>query len=925
MAMLGMQADMPCHYYPGYCSTRDLNLNNVGAFPRNGHYYNGNLAPPYTDQYLAYKEKLKQIMLQHEAIFKDQILELHRVYNRQRELMDEMRRVKFYGHHLQVETLQSSQTCPGNSFDYSQKMCKVSAPPLLNPAFSPSSISRAENNQPPLNYLEGKITSAGCSTVRTEVCREESELLKSKFKKVGKKILDLELPAYEYIDSEQEESLAWEAAPLEGPSYLAKSIVDDVQKHGVELSHKIADGNVVFQDDDTTRASFSMRTKLLADLNEPIKLEEETDPESNDFLSPVSDPREIPCHDLSGEKFSDFQFQPKETIQISQTVGDPEPFSNVLHLEKNETRRECLSGNDETGKSSSGLSSFPQRTCTETLSTSSEEDEIEQAQESLTSHLSIWCNGKLERNRKPFGLESCPGQIAAACKHASGELIPLDEVMNCDSSVLSSWRKHTQELVRAPIAVQALPCFNSPVRLSRSSKFQNPQITGDKSYLDINVESEAKLQSSSPQSNFCDSDNVFASDVKGTKVCIEDSMDLILTKDIDLNCGSPGCSSDVAAQSIWLTDGEEKCEESAGGSPLRKADLASFVEANKKFELDCNSVPDSGEQLTANELVLGKKLGKKSSGFGFQVDLNSYIHEDGSLLLPSVPSILDLQAPKSPENEEGSPPRGESDENQHETPCILSEQENGDLLEDLVTIAAEAIVSISLSEPQNETENETFRQPEAAESVSLHWFAKLASSIVDDPESEFGVVLSCRNPDDQDEYLSDGIDYFEAMTLKLESKEEEYCCKANVQKEEVACPDSLPSQPRRGRTRRGRQQQKDFQSEILPSLASLSRYEVTEDLQVIGGLIEAARRSTGARTGRIGWTTGRRRRRRTSMSSSKAESSACTASRQQSRQGECRIEDWSLIGWGKKTRRRRGHRSPASKPGLILSQVGNST
>ncbi|KAF2312828.1 hypothetical protein GH714_040878 [Hevea brasiliensis] len=638
MAMLGMQAEMQW-YFPGFCSTRDLNLNascsiwpsnNVDEISKNGHYFNGNLAPQFPDHYLTYKEKLKQTMLQHEAIFRDQIHELHRLYNRQRELMEEMKRIKFYGHHLQLETPQSNQIFSEASFECFQRTHKVSALSWLNPACSQSSILVAENNQNHLNYVEGKILQDVFSTFQNEGSRKETALLESKCKKVGKRTLDLELPADEYIDSEQEESLAGETASPEVSCYPMKNIAEDVQKSVVEPFHGINDGNLVFQDYNVSQAPFSRKTKCLADLNEPIRLEEETNPESNVFLGPVADLREIPCRDLSAKRNSDVQSQPKEMVQNIQTRVDPEAFSM---------------------QSSGEMNSFPARICTEKLSASSKDVEIEQACELATSHLLNLNSGKLHRERKDFGLESNPEKTASARKHTSTELIPLDD---------------------------------------RHSKAH-----------------------------------------KG-------SVDPKLTRDIDLNSMSPNCSSDVAVHTIWITEGEEKC-------------------------------------------------------FGFHVDLNSCINDEDSSPMPALSTEIDLQAPASPENKETSPPGGESDENQLEMPCELPKQESRDLLEDLITVAAETIVSMSASQ--------------------------IASSVVDDPESEFGVVLSFKNTDHHDENLSDGIDYFEAMTLKLkETKVEQFCCKTSILKEEAAASPSLPILPR-GRTRRWGSSGRTFKvkfSQVLP-------------------------------------------------------------------------------------------------------------
>lgn len=70
-------------YFPGYYSTRDLNLevngsafpfNNIDKILNNGHYCPGSLSSPSPDLHLGCnKEALKQTMLKHESIFRDQV------------------------------------------------------------------------------------------------------------------------------------------------------------------------------------------------------------------------------------------------------------------------------------------------------------------------------------------------------------------------------------------------------------------------------------------------------------------------------------------------------------------------------------------------------------------------------------------------------------------------------------------------------------------------------------------------------------------------------------------------------------------------------------------------------------------------------------------------------------------------------------
>ncbi|CAL9173716.1 unnamed protein product [Musa hybrid cultivar] len=98
---------------------------------------------------------------------------------------------------------------------------------------------------------------------------------------------------------------------------------------------------------------------------------------------------------------------------------------------------------------------------------------------------------------------------------------------------------------------------------------------------------------------------------------------------------------------------------------------------------------------------------------------------------------------------------------------------------------------------------------------------------------------------DHCEASDDVFDVFEYMTLKLEEvKADDSCCKQcqnNKQNDEGKSIASLLfTRPRRGQARK-RRQRRDFQKDILPALASLSRHEVMEDLQALGGKIRASK------------------------------------------------------------------------------------
>ncbi|XP_044485345.1 uncharacterized protein LOC123210915 [Mangifera indica] len=579
----------------------------------------------------------------------------------------------------------------------------------------------------------------------------------------------------------------------------------------------------------------------------------------------------------------------------------------------------------------------------------------------------------------------------------SCQLISMTDVGNSEASSVSSWRKHVHDIMRNPIVVQALPCFNTsaPLRISKISA-AIPWLTGQKS--------------DTPSTSFDGLDrnnNDLASEHHFPTKLISLSMEVKPATDDNSNSVSHICSlgrekklEDLTRGLPWLKT-KSLCKRTCGKrsalptqveSVLERAHLSSIhdvelkkVDASnnscgkwvqgfqeiynkpphmsnghssshlcpladeyimiKKDRLtdtneDADPVIDSQKQPFSNKDVVGGGLHNKISDFRVTIDLNSSMDEHDYSPALSVSTEMDLEVPVSPANKERSPQRLESDENQVERPfqisgkededvhvnlvgnalrATVSGQEGGDMLDELVRTAAKAIVSISSSTVQTCSEPVACELFELCWSDELYWFAGVASLVVDDPDCEFGVALSCRNSKDNDECLCDGLDYFEAMTLKLtETKvEEQWVNECNDQKdhkEAAAVDTSLLSQMRRGRMRRRRQQQKqDFQSEILPSLASLSRYEVTEDLQTIEGLIEAANYSWGTcptkNVGRTSWARGRRR---TCISTSNSTEISF---------GEKGSVEGKLIGWGKITRRQRGPRCRPSNPWFIKGQV----
>jgi hypothetical protein len=308
-----------------------------------------------------------------------------------------------------------------------------------------------------------------------------------------------------------------------------------------------------------------------------------------------------------------------------------------------------------------------------------------------------------------------------------------------------------------------------------------------------------------------------------------------------------------------------------------------------------------------------------------QIDLNLSMSEDeGSFT--TIPSAntkmkdeIDLEAPAVPESDEDLI----LEENKLET-SLASPQVLQDVVEqpqdELMRNAAEAI--IVLSSLSCDQVNDVINIPSESPTVDpLSWFADVISLREDNLESK------CDNSKEKDGEEDDRFDYFESMTLKLEEmKEDDYMPKPLVPENLIVeeTTTTLPTRTRRGPARRGRQK-RDFQRDILPGLVSLSRNEVTEDIQTFGGIMKATGHSWQSGLTRKSSTKNgcRRGRPRRQVQATPSPSPPVTANEtttplmQQLNNNEVALEDRSLTGWGKTTRRPRRQRCPAGNPPSI--------
>lgn len=340
------------------------------------------------------------------------------------------------------------------------------------------------------------------------------------------------------------------------------------------------------------------------------------------------------------------------------------------------------------------------------------------------------------------------------------------------------------------------------------------------------------------------------------------------------------------------------------------------------INLPCDpAVPDIGQDRAEEVLIIEKGTDKKITSSRHDIDLNLCVNEDGasSFMSPSprttgkIVSGFDLEAPAVPDTLEDICGNKQPDATCEE-PLKSLQHDDRNLLNELMRIAGEAIVAISSGHNGDDV---ACVPSEACAVDPLSWFAEIIDSCGDGIERK---LLQSKDSGDNEGSSSEEIDFFESMTLTLpEMKEEDYMPKPlvpeNLKLEETAAT-LVTNRPRKGHARRGRQR-RDFQRDILPGLASLSRHEVTEDLQTFGGLMRATGHSWNGgltrRNTRNGCTRGRRRSVNIA-SHPVAGNSGCTPLVQQLNNIEVGLEDRSLTGWGKTTRRPRRQRCPAGNP-----------
>ncbi|CAG7867062.1 unnamed protein product [Brassica rapa] len=204
--------------FPGHHhSMRDPNNESNGC--RWPLFYADNKASA-NDQFYNDKDVVRRTMLEHEAVFKAQVMELHRVYRIQRDMMDELKRKQF--------NKEFEASCSSQATNDDLRKWKMPSFPVANSVYDRPSMSVVEDN--------------GHSPMKGSYCQGVLEVRPTKMRR---KMIDLCLPADEYTEE-----------------------VVELKDHRVS---QLPNGDV------KTGYGSSSRTNGLADLNEPFKAQDTND------------------------------------------------------------------------------------------------------------------------------------------------------------------------------------------------------------------------------------------------------------------------------------------------------------------------------------------------------------------------------------------------------------------------------------------------------------------------------------------------------------------------------------------------------------------------------------------------------------------------------------------------------------------------
>lgn len=790
-------------YVSGYCSIWGLNetVNNDvlslyqdGKAPRNGQHYDPVLPQKLriggTHEYD--KEKVRQMILEHESTFRHQLQELHRLYGRQREIMNEFKR-KVKNCLMESEVSRSSSfplpsgdTKPGWQVSHTSLLHSLLDQASAFQNSSLPSFSKGNTMLVPLHSRDGR---------RSETCKPPN----SNNKLISRKVFDLEMPANVHMNDEYK----------------------NPEKSFCGLPEIDQNGNALWSN------SCTKKNAQLADLNEPI-------PHGENSASVIVG--------NSGDITS-----------TSTDIGRDQQLrigynSRIISNGGSSSTRDTCSKTSEVRTDQGGMAKHQIRKRLFGVDIF----EVEDDRQGVTDSSMVNCDTseKKAKGLLPIvSIEEASAKRSDALKWNKLRNISEDAVSE-DNSANADCHKKQNELKAS------LLCYD---QLERTNK--NPH--------HLNLDS---LQHSC-QLFFQNSKTATISSQKQERSLhmVQETAAEAIVRPLQRNIEMTNC---VSVSNFK--------EPSFAGILSKEVYVGS--DGKNSGQIPAEKVMPKDEP-GAGDIIVGDRIKNSLPGFWQLIDLNLSLTEDEAPSVPYLPSAMveiarteiDLQGPND---------------------------------EELQKTAAEAIVSIS-SSTLNVAPPESSLEDVGSDHLS--WFAELACVYEwDDWNNASELTVDGVVTEDM---IPEGIDYFEFMTLRLkDTKEDNYnhihslqiTENVNELDEETIVPEQS-RRPRRGQARKGRQR-KDFQRDILPALTTLSKHEVVEDFQTLEELFKSSGcdwKSSLTRKA-AGKSSRRKKSSNLGVSTPPGETDAiCYSQGQQpvSNSTEGQVEEKTLSGWGKRTRR----------------------
>ncbi|KAF5735569.1 hypothetical protein HS088_TW15G01077 [Tripterygium wilfordii] len=454
---------------------------------------------PLTDEYVGYyKDQLRQTILKHEYIFRHQVRELHRLYNVQRDMMNEIKRKELDKFLLPAGSSHQSCLKPYPYGFLSEGDRDRWQTPNL--PFDRPSASDGNGMQPHFDSLKG-TTVQFCGPDKSGLRLGDCESLQPKYNTLQKSSFDVELPANDIISNEEVGQGISSASRTKNYNFNLNFDITS-EKDG---NSPIRCGFLSGSDGDAFSSNVHLRsTDGLTNLNESFQLEEASRFASVNILCTSTHPKEYKGRqDLSISSYSGFQRLSNEFPQDPGNGKDRITSRSNLHSEAEYKHKGWPAYNSEAGQSRSNRSF-----CLGNSSTLSQ-DEQHKVHEHLKFPFSEQNRTEPHRKRKLFGVDISDRNNDAsvvASQVLGPSLVVQFDATNSESSQVSSRKNLPASYNWNLITAQGNPYSHALPQLSKSSKtlMPGPTAVGENFLVDSSSGSVPEFRSEvSYQNDHC--------------------------------------------------------------------------------------------------------------------------------------------------------------------------------------------------------------------------------------------------------------------------------------------------------------------------------------------------------------------------------------------------------------------------------------